>query len=141
MAILPTVPGLKAVVKINGQAAHEYDDPAASDGTGQDPPVKTCYIESIAGARFSIRVKATGKCNIPETKRLCVKVSIDGRHIKKLKGIIRGAASGSNTQSVHLFNVRTLGTQPGTAIYKDFVFSASTTGRTRVGLSIGGQSG
>lgn len=78
MAILAQLPGVVITIEVDGQTAAEYDDLDESTSTNTQLPTNICYIESKTGVRFAIKALVTSRIEIPASKHLYLRVSIDG---------------------------------------------------------------
>jgi hypothetical protein len=56
MAVLPSCPGLKVEVIVNGEPITEYDDNEADQPNELGANATSTYIEAASGAKYAIRV-------------------------------------------------------------------------------------
>ncbi|KAK8113548.1 hypothetical protein PG984_014074 [Apiospora sp. TS-2023a] len=80
MAILAEIPGIQAVVKVDGRLATEYPDPDPEHRRAILCPVSCVYIESVDDAPFTVELVADGAYNFArdEEHYLHIRVDVDG---------------------------------------------------------------
>ncbi|KAF4541096.1 uncharacterized protein LTHEOB_8898 [Lasiodiplodia theobromae] len=77
MAIIPSIPGVQAHVKVNGKQVKEYAD--SSECHEDDSMVR--YIEAVSGARFTIHCKVWHPYDL-QGQDIRARVWVDGKRIK-----------------------------------------------------------
>lgn len=76
MAIIPSIPGVRAEVKVNGEPVEEYAD--SSQFCEDNATVR--YIEAISGARFTIHCKVWHPYDV-QGRDIRTMVWVDGKRI------------------------------------------------------------
>ncbi|OJD31722.1 uncharacterized protein BKCO1_4500017 [Diplodia corticola] len=76
MAVISSLPGVEAEVRVNGERAEEYVDSSQVDTDN----TTTRYIEAISGARFTVHYTIPSAC-FGQGKDVRVRVYVDGEKV------------------------------------------------------------